>query len=91
MLTHIFHISDIHIRNGDRRQCRYDEYSQVFQNLFISLKQNIKRLKLKKNDYRIIVSGDIFHNKNNVGNYGLMLYKECIEGLTNIGKTILFH
>ena len=91
MLTHIFHISDIHIRNGDRRQCRYDEYSQVFQNLFISLKQNIKRLKLKKNDYRIIVSGDIFHNKNNVGNYGLMLYKEFIEGLTNIGKTILFH
>lgn len=91
MLTHIFHISDIHIRNGDIRQCRYDEYTNVFKNLFESLKKNIKRLKLKKADFRIIVSGDIFHNKNNVGNYGLMLYKEFIEGLTKIGKTILFH
>jgi DNA repair exonuclease SbcCD ATPase subunit len=91
MLTHIFHVSDIHIRNGDIKQCRYDEYLNVFLNLFESLKNNILRLKLKKDNFVIIVSGDIFHNKNNIGNYGLVLYKKFIEGLTKIGKTILFH
>ena len=29
-LSHIFHLSDLHIRNGDNNYSRYEEYSQVF-------------------------------------------------------------
>jgi DNA repair exonuclease SbcCD ATPase subunit len=91
MLNYIFHISDIHIRHGDRKYCRYDEYSSVFDRLFSSIRSQIKDLKLTSEDFVIIVSGDIFHNKNIVGNYGLMLYRKFIEGLVGIGKTIIFH
>ena len=91
VLSHIFHISDIHIRNGDAKQCRYTEYKQVFENLFTSLQVQIRKLKLKKTDYIIVLSGDIFHNKNVIGNYGLSLYKQLVNGLTSIGHTILFH
>ena len=87
----IFHISDIHIRNGDKITSRYNEYNNVFDNLFKSLHNNITKYNLSYNDYIIIVTGDIFHNKNIIGNYGLELYNKFIKGLTDIGKTIIFH
>jgi exonuclease SbcC len=90
-LSHIFHVSDIHIRNGDRQICRYEEYSTVFDNLFLSLEEQISTLRLTSDNYVIILSGDIFHNKNIIGNYGLKLYKKLIKGLTKIGNTIVFH
>lgn len=90
-LRYIFHISDLHIRNGDLKQCRYEEYNDVFDNLFKSLKQNIKRLDISPDNFVIIVSGDIFHNKNNIGNHGLLLYKKFIHNITKIGTTIIFH
>ena len=89
MLNYIFHISDIHIRNGDEKYCRYQEYKDVFNNLYNSLKT--KTSKLSENEFVIVVSGDIFHNKNNIGNYGLLLYKQLLQKLTSIGKTIIFH
>ena len=91
MLNYIFHISDIHIRHGDRSFCRFDEYKSIFDRLFSSIRCQIDELRLTPKDFVIIVSGDIFHNKNIVGNYGLTLYKIFIEGLVAIGKTIVFH
>jgi hypothetical protein len=32
---YIFHLSDLHIRNGDKIQSRYDEYKLVFDNTII--------------------------------------------------------
>jgi len=90
-LRYIFHISDLHIRNGDIKQSRYEEYNYVFDKLFKSLKQNIKKLKISPDDFVIIVSGDIFHNKNNIANHGLLLYKTFIHNITKIGTTIIFH
>jgi DNA repair exonuclease SbcCD ATPase subunit/DNA repair exonuclease SbcCD nuclease subunit len=91
MLTHIFHVSDIHIRNGDRLMSRYDEYDTVFNNLFDSIKSEIKIRQFTYDQYVIILTGDIFHNKNIIGNYGLTLYKKLVENLTSIGRTIIFH
>ena len=89
MIKKLFHLSDIHIRNGDINYSRFNEYKNVFNNLFESLNNNITNYKLKKEEYLIIITGDIFHNKNNIGNYGLMLYKILIENLTKIGLTII--
>ena len=33
-ITEIIQISDIHIRNGDYKISRFDEFTLVFQNLF---------------------------------------------------------
>jgi DNA repair exonuclease SbcCD ATPase subunit/DNA repair exonuclease SbcCD nuclease subunit len=91
VLQKLFHISDIHIRHGDHKQSRYSEYNTVFDNLQASLKKQISTLDLKNDEFVIIVTGDIFHNKNVIGNYGLTLYKKFIQSLTSLGKTILFH
>ena len=37
MLKYIFHLSDLHIRNGDYKYSRYDEYLNVFNNTIISI------------------------------------------------------
>jgi DNA repair exonuclease SbcCD ATPase subunit/DNA repair exonuclease SbcCD nuclease subunit len=87
----IIHISDIHIRNGNKEVSRYDEYTTVFDNLFTSIKTNIEFYDLTPEDFVIILTGDIFHNKNVVGNYGLELYNKLVKGLTTLGHTIIFH
>jgi DNA repair exonuclease SbcCD ATPase subunit len=90
-LSKIFHISDIHIRHGDHKQSRYSEYDQVFNNLYESIKEQINNLHLTQDDFIIIITGDVFHNKNVIGNYGLTLYKKFIQILTSLGRTIIFH
>lgn len=90
-LQYIFHISDIHIRNGDEQISRYTEYSTVFANLHKSISQDITRHNLTSSDFIIIITGDIFHNKTVIGNYGLDLYKQLITLLTSLGRTIIFH
>jgi DNA repair exonuclease SbcCD nuclease subunit/DNA repair exonuclease SbcCD ATPase subunit len=85
-LTHIFHLSDLHIRNGDNNYSRYEEYSHVFKETIISIKSNIQNLKLSFEDFIIVITGDIFHNKNVIGNYGLFIYREFVQALSNIGR-----
>lgn len=91
MLRYIFHLSDLHIRNGDINYSRYNEYNDVFNNTITSINTNITNKNLSKDDFVIIITGDIFHNKNNIGNYGLLLYKDFITALTNIGRVIIIH
>ena len=88
-LCYIFHLSDLHIRNGDKIQSRYDEYKTVFDNTIISITNKIKKLQLTSNQYLIIMTGDIFHNKSVIGNYGLLLYRSFIEQLIKIGRVIV--
>lgn len=90
-LRKIFHISDIHIRHGDEKQSRYTEYDNVFDNLYKSIQKQIQLLQLLQDEFVIIITGDVFHNKNVIGNYGLTLYKKIIQLLTSLGKTIIFH
>jgi DNA repair exonuclease SbcCD nuclease subunit len=85
-LTHIFHLSDLHIRNGDNNYSRYEEYSHVFKETIISIKSNMQNLKLSFEDFIIVITGDIFHNKNVIGNYGLFIYREFVQALSNIGR-----
>lgn len=88
-LNYLFHLSDLHIRNGDKLSSRYDEYKLVFHNTIFSIKNKIDELQLNINQYLIIITGDIFHNKNVIGNYGLLLYRNFIEELTKISKVII--
>lgn len=88
-MRYIIHLSDIHIRKGDIQSSRYAEYNTVFDNLFESIKEKTKSI--SSNDFIIIMTGDIFHDKNLIGNYGLTLYKKLIKGLTSLGRVIMFH
>ena len=90
-LNYIFHLSDLHIRNGDKIQSRFEEYNNVFKETVISISKQISTLKLTFNDFIIIITGDVFHNKNVIGNYGLSLYKTFIQELTKLGRVIIYH
>ena len=52
-LNYIFHLSDLHIRNGDKIQSRYEEYKLVFDNTIVSIKNKIHELHMNFNDYLI--------------------------------------
>ena len=87
---YIFHLSDLHIRNGDKIQSRYDEYKLVFDNTIISIKDKIDELHMNFSDYLIIITGDVFHNKSIIGAHGLLLYRTFIQELTKLGRVIVF-
>ena len=83
-ITHIIHLSDIHIRTGNLEQSRYNEYISVFDNLFFSLKQHTFI-----NTSLICITGDIFHNKSKIENYGLHIFQYLISNLTKIAPIII--
>ena len=89
VLSHIFHLSDLHIRNGDNKYSRYEEYKEVFKNTIVSIKNQIEVLELSFEDFIIVITGDIFHNKNVIGNYGLIIYRKFIQALSEIGRTYI--
>ena len=89
-IKYIFHLSDLHIRHGDKLQSRYEEYKLVFDNTIISIKNKIDELALTFNEHLIIITGDIYHNKNTIGSYGLLLYRTFIQELTKLGRVIVF-
>lgn len=82
-IKNIIHISDIHIRLGDRISSRYDEYNSVFENLY----ENIKN---KCTNYTIIIiTGDIFHNKNRIDNYGILLFNKLLGLLSQLSPVYI--
>ena len=89
VLTHIFHLSDLHIRNGDNTYSRYEEYKEVFKNTIVSIKKQIEVLELSFDNFIIVITGDIFHNKSVIGNYGLIMYRKFIQALSDIGRTYI--
>ena len=67
----VIHISDTHIRTGDREHSRYDEYLNVFEKLIEKL-SNLKTI--KKGTAVVVITGDLFHSKCKVESSGLHLY-----------------
>jgi DNA repair exonuclease SbcCD ATPase subunit len=77
-INNIYHISDIHIRAGDRKTSRYDEYDAVFTNLYNELSKSIDEYSA------IIITGDLFHNKSRIDNYGTLLFNKLIGTLSSL-------
>tara|TARA_Y100000389_G_scaffold204747_1_gene259361 strand:- start:137 stop:4402 length:4266 start_codon:yes stop_codon:yes gene_type:complete len=87
-ITHLFHISDIHLRTGNLEQSRYDEYISVFKNLINSIEEQIISQKIEHTSL-ICITGDVFHNKSKIENYGLHLFKFFISNLLQLSKVII--
>ena len=82
----IFHISDLHIRNGDALYSRYWEYMKCFLNF-----ERIVKKYISKNEDLIVfvIAGDLFHNKNKIENYGGSLFTHFINTCLKFGKIII--
>lgn len=83
MIKKIVHISDIHVRKYDR----HEEYVEIFKKLAKSIQSECKGL--KKDEIRIVVCGDIAHQKNNISpELTIMLFK-LFTLFDKLGKTII--
>lgn len=75
---YIVHISDIHIRNNERRK----EYEAVFKKLIESLS------KIEEN-FIIAITGDIVHSKTELSPEALYLSRELFKSLSKLAKIIV--
>lgn len=91
ILTKIIHLSDIHIRTGNREQSRFDEYIQVIDRLLKNIECIVNQCKNEESNelHLCVVTGDIFHNKLKIEACGIDLFMKLMNGLSNLIPTII--
>lgn len=80
----IIHIADLHIPNNVEES----HYSDKLKNLISSIMKKIKND--NKEDVRIVIAGDIFHQKIKVNNEAMKMFHMFLNCLNDICKTFVF-
>jgi DNA repair exonuclease SbcCD nuclease subunit len=83
MITKIFCLADIHIPNSEDQR----PYSEMLKQAIAEVYKETKEL--NKNEYRIVVAGDIFHNKIRTSNEAIETFHMMLNYLNAIGKTYI--
>lgn len=83
MITKIFCLADIHIPNSEDQR----PYSEMLKQAIAEVYKETK--KLNKDEYRIVVVGDIFHNKIRTSNEAIETFHMMLNYLNAIGKTYI--
>lgn len=72
----VLHLSDLHIRAGERQKCRFDEYANVIH----SLHEAVRALPAVQEGTAVaVVTGDVFHDKNTISPGGVLLFRRLVE------------
>ena len=80
-INHVFHLSDVHIRNGNKTQCRYEEYLESL----VNLEKKFLEFDTTVIDSAVcVITGDIFHNKGKIESGGVDLFYKLINGIATI-------
>ena len=79
MISKIFHIADVHIRNFKR----HTEYKSIFKQLYKYLKDNVDA------DSVIYLAGDIVHSKNDMSPELIQMVADFFKSCADIAPTIL--
>lgn len=83
MIKKIFHCADLHIPNTEQNR----PYMSMIKQFLAELLQESK--KYNPNEIRIVLAGDIFHNKIKTTNEAKQIFHETLNYLNAIGKTII--
>lgn len=79
----IVHLADIHIRTFRM----HNEYNESFELLYSSLKEELKEYDY--NEVRIVIVGDLVHQKITISNEQLMLSCDFLHNLSEIAPVII--
>lgn len=79
----VVHLADLHIRTFKL----HNEYQEVFKELFIQLTDLLKEY--KREEIRIVIAGDIFHQKNIISNEQLILAAWLFKNLSDIAPLVI--
>ena len=83
MIKNIIHIADLHIPNNEKNR----PYSEMIKQGLAEVLKVVK--KYKDDEFRIVVAGDIFHNKIKTTNEAKRMFHAALNYLNAIGKTII--
>lgn len=83
MIKKVFHLADLHIPNDVKNRPYMDMIKQCLAELLKESK------KYDKDEIRIVLAGDIFHNKIKASNEAKRMFHETLNYLNAIGKTII--
>lgn len=83
MVKTIIHIADLHIRTIQL----HDLYKEQFEKLLIEL--TVQLSDTNYDETRIVIAGDIAHQKINISNEQLMLTSWFIKALTELGQVVI--
>jgi len=83
MIKKIIHISDLHIRTFQLHEL----YRSHFKKVIRSIKDEVEGL--EKDEIRIVITGDIAHQKINISNEQILLTSFLLTQLARVGKVII--
>ena len=79
----IIHISDTHINSGDSQESRYKEYKKQIDSLLSAISTYDKETTL------VVLTGDIFQDKETIGPCGQILAQRLFKGLSKLFTTVV--
>jgi DNA repair exonuclease SbcCD ATPase subunit len=82
MVLHIFHLSDIHIRNE-----RQNEYNIVFERALAAM--TMIKTALADEEFLIVITGDIFHSKVVFDGSDVPAFNKLLHGLKKIAPVVI--
>lgn len=85
MVKKIFQISDVHIMKLDR----HEEYLRVFSEMYKVIKEIMSDENLDPSEVRVVVCGDIVHQKTNLSPELVRMLSSLFKILNSVGKTII--
>lgn len=83
MIRKIFHISDLHLPNDEKKRPYMDMIKQGLADLLREIK------KYERDEIRIVVAGDIFHNKIKTTNEARVMFHKTMNYLNSMAQTII--
>lgn len=83
MIKIIIHAADIHIR----RTQYHDNYEEQFNRFVNEVKEHVKGYEY--DEIRVVVAGDLVHEKINISNEQLMITSKFLNDLTDVGKVVV--
>ena len=83
MIKKVFHIADIHIPNLEDKRPYLEMLKVALAELYNEIRQ------YDKDEIRIVLAGDIFHNKIKTSNEAKATFHELLNFLNEMGRTII--
>ena len=88
MIKRIIHIADIHIRTIQLHDLYREQFTKLINDLGSKVYEWLEE-GVNWNEIRIVIAGDIAHQKINISNEQLMLTTWFIKELTEFGKVVI--
>ena len=88
MVKRIVHIADLHIRTIQMHELYKNQFEKLLEEISVNVLE-WKDENISHDEIRIVIAGDIAHQKINISNEQLLLTSWFLRELTNYGKVVI--